>query len=142
MYHSTCRNTTKRMNNTKIQRSELCYKVETFQITVDILANLRIFRIHRQTQLTIIVKITFRNVSTYQNSNNQSKNAQFLGQNFANFRGEDSLLWDFADIKAARSCWLNGVQFYNRIFPDRKNVTDQTCSCPRDWRLSASGGPN
>ena len=25
--------------------------------------------------------------------------------------------------------------------PDRKNVTDQTYSCPRDWRLSASGGP-
>ena len=26
--------------------------------------------------------------------------------------------------------------------PDRKNVTDQTYSCPRDCRLSVSGGLN
>ena len=25
---------------------------------------------------------------------------------------------------------------------DMKSVTDQTCSCSRDWRLSASGGLN
>ena len=29
-----------------------------------------------------------------------------------------------------------------RGFKKGKNNSDQTCSCPRDWRLSASWGPN
>ena len=31
---------------------------------------------------------------------------------------------------------------FQNYYLDRRNVIDQTYSCPRDWRLSASGGPN